>query len=304
MQTTYLHRDSQNALAPDSRTGALQTIASIDGMKTWTRQVRAEGKVVGFVPTMGGLHEGHLSLVRESTATCDRTVVSIFVNPAQFGPGEDFDAYPRMLEADREMLMSAGADVLFLPEQNELYPHGFQTQVQVEEKTRHLCGKSRPGFFGGVTTIVMKLFHIVNPHKAFFGEKDRQQLEVIKTLVRDMNMDVAIVGKPIVREADGLAMSSRNRYLSADERESALSLPRALESARKRIHQGELGAENLRQEIRKIIEQQKDTEVDYISICDPENFSELEEIGSRTLIALAVRVGKTRLIDNCIVERI
>ncbi|KMP11936.1 pantoate--beta-alanine ligase [Candidatus Nitromaritima sp. SCGC AAA799-C22] len=281
----------------------MKTIASIEEMKKWTRRAREDGKEVGLVPTMGCLHEGHLSLVRSSVDECDVTVVSIFVNPTQFGPNEDFASYPRTLETDKALLRSTGADVLFCPDRKTLYPDGFQTFVQVEEKTRHLCGKNRPGFFRGVTTIVLKLFNIVHPHKAFFGEKDWQQLEVIKTLVRDLNLDVSIIGKQIVREKSGLAMSSRNKYLSEDDRESALSLSQALESARDRIGQGEICAETIRAEIRRTIEQKKGTEVDYISVCDPENFTEQDEIGPRTLITLAVRIGKARLIDNCIVER-
>ena len=300
METTYLYRSSSLS----NRAKTLQTITSIKEMKAWVHRVREKGKVIGFVPTMGCLHEGHLSLVTESVATCDATIVSIFVNPMQFGPNEDFSSYPRTLEADRETLMSTGADVLFLPGRDNLYPDGFQTYVQVEEKTGYLCGKTRPGFFRGVTTVVLKLFNIVNPHKAFFGEKDRQQLEAIRTLVQDLNLDITIIGRPIVREADGLAMSSRNRYLSKSERGSARALSQALNLARNRIERGERSAESIRKEIRRIIEKHKDTEVDYISICDPENFTEQKEITSRTLIALAVRVGKTRLIDNCFIERI
>ena len=298
MKTTYLDRSP----TPGKRTKTLLTITSIKEMKAWTHRGHEEGKVIGFVPTMGCLHEGHLSLVKESVATCDATVVSIFVNPMQFGPNEDFGSYPRTLEADRETLVSTGADVLFLPGQDSLYPDGFQTYVQVEEKTGYLCGKTRPGFFRGVTTVVLKLFNIVNPHKTFLGEKDRQQLEVIRTLVQDLNLDVTIVGKPIVRETDGLAMSSRNRYLSKSERDSARALSQALDLARNQIERGERSAESIRKGIRRIIEKHKDAEVDYISICDPENFTEQKKIPSRALIALAVRVGKTRLIDNCFVE--
>jgi len=281
----------------------MKTITSIVEMKKWSRLVRCEGKVIGFVPTMGCLHEGHLSLVKASIAECDYTVVSIFVNPIQFSPCEDLESYPRSIESDKEVLRNTGADILFHPDRTDLYPENFQTSVEVEKKTKYLCGKSRPGFFRGVTTIVLKLFNITNPHTAFFGEKDRQQLEVVRTMVRDLNLDVAIVGKPIVRESDGLAMSSRNRYLSVEDRASALSLSQALDSAQARIMEGERSAETIRTEILESIEKKNGTEVDYVSVCDPDSFTEQKEVSSRTLIALAVRVGQARLIDNRIIER-
>ena len=281
----------------------MKTIASVEEMKKWSRRVRCERKVIGFVPTMGCLHEGHLSLVKASIAECDYTVVSIFINPTQFGPNEDLGSYPRSIESDKEILQNAGIDVLFYPDHKDLYPKSFQTFVEVEDKTKYLCGKSRAGFFRGVTTIVLKLFNILNPHMAFFGEKDRQQLEVIRTMVRDLNLDITIAGKPIVRESDGLAMSSRNRYLSVEDRTSALSLSQALESAQIIITQGERSAEVIRAEIRQIIEKKNKTKIDYISVCDPESFTEQKEISSRTLIALAVQIGKARLIDNRIIER-
>ena len=282
----------------------MKTITSIEGMRKWSRSIHFSDKVIGFIPTMGCLHEGHLSLIKASITECDFTVVSIFVNPTQFSPNEDFGSYPRVIDSDKKILQSTGVDVLFHPERKDLYPDKFQTFVAVEDKTKYLCGKNRSGFFRGVTTIVLKLFNIVNPHIAFFGEKDWQQLEVVRTMVRDLNMEVAIVGKPIVRDNDGVAMSSRNRYLSEVGRASARSLSQALESAQARIKQGERSAETIRTEIRKTIEQNNGTEVDYISVCDPESFTEQKEICSRTLIALAVRVGKARLIDNRIIERI
>ncbi len=281
----------------------MEIITSIEEMKTWSRRIRDEGKVIGLTPTMGCLHEGHLSLIKASITECDSTVVSIFVNPTQFGPDEDLGSYPRTLEADKEVLLSAGIDVLFLPTKEDLYPDGFQSFVEVDNKTKYLCGKSRPSFFRGVTTIVLKLFNIVNPHTAFFGEKDRQQLEVIRTMVRDLNLNVTVTGKPIVREDDGLAMSSRNRYLSEEGRLSARSLSQALETAQTSIEQGERSTETIRNKIRQMIEKRNGTEVDYISVCDPEDFSEHKEIRSKTLIALAVRVGNARLIDNRIIER-
>ena len=280
----------------------MKIITSVKEMKKWSRQVHCEGKTIGLVPTMGCLHEGHLNLVNASIKECEYTVVSIFINPTQFGPGEDFESYPSSIETDIETLQNIGVDALFYPDQKTLYPENFQTFVEVLDKTKYLCGKNRPHFFRGVTTIVLKLFNIVNPHTAFFGEKDRQQLEIIKTMVRDLNLEVSIIGKPIIRESDGLAMSSRNQYLSIEDRTTAITLSKALESAEAHIMQGERSAKIIRTKIRQIIEAKNTAKVDYISICDPESFSEKNKINSRTLIALAVRVGKARLIDNRIIE--
>ena len=282
----------------------MKIITSIEEMKKWSRSTRSKDKTIGFVATMGSLHEGHLSLIKTSIAKCDTTVVSIFVNPTQFGPNEDFDSYPRHLKSDKQILQTAGIDVLFNPHQNELYPEKFQTFVTVEDKTNYLCGTSRPQFFRGVTTIILKLFNITNPHIAFFGEKDWQQLEVIRTMVLDLNMDVSIVGQPTVRDEDGLAMSSRNCNLSKLEKNSARALSQALESAQALVIQGERSAENIRIEIRKTIEQKQGTKIDYISVCDPESFAEQTKINSKALVALAVRVGSTRLIDNRIIGKI
>jgi len=273
-------------------------------MKAWSREAHQDGKTIGLVPTMGYLHEGHLSLVRKSISTCDRTVVSIFVNPRQFGPNEDLDAYPRDEESDRSKLDQLGVDALFLPTADEMYPEGFQTYVHVEEITDKLCGKSRRELFRGVTTIVLKLFHLVQPHSAFFGEKDRQQLEVIRKMVDDLNLDIEIVGLPIIRELDGLALSSRNQYLGEAERETAKSLHEALQQAQQLVAQGESSAETLRSRMRSIIEREGQAQVDYISVCDPKRFEELEEVRGKAMIALAVHVGKARLIDNCLIERI
>ncbi len=282
----------------------MKVLKTIDEMKAWSRKVRQDGKTLGLVPTMGYLHEGHLSLARQSMSTCDRTVVSIFVNPKQFGPNEDLDTYPRELEADRRQLERLGVDALFLPTADDMYPKGFQTYVHVEEITDQLCGKSRREFFRGVTTIVLKLFHIVQPHSAFFGEKDRQQLEVIRKMVDDLNLDVEIVGLPIIREPDGLAMSSRNQYLGKAERKTAQSLHEALQQAQQLVAQGESSVATLRSRMRTIIEREGRAQVDYISVCDPQHFEELEEIQGKAMIALAVHVGKARLIDNCLIERI
>ena len=269
-----------------------------------TAKKRRAGQRIGLVPTMGYLHDGHLSLVKKSLGTCEATVVSIFVNPKQFRPNEDLDTYPIDLKRDVELLRDMGVDILFLPKNEDMYQEGFQTYVQVEEITERLCGQSRPGFFRGVTTIVLKLFNIVQPDAAFFGEKDRQQLAVIQTMVKDLNLDIQIEGLPIVRDSDGLASSSRNLYLSPQARQSALCLQAALKVAERRVAEGESSARKIRSEIQEIIEGQKDTRVDYISVCDPVQFKELEEIQDHTLVALAVHVGQTRLIDNCLIERV
>lgn len=281
----------------------MEIIASISEMQQTSEKIRTTGKSVGFVPTMGCLHAGHMSLVEKSVAICDFTVVSIFINPAQFGENEDLDTYPVDLEKDKRQLESAGVDALFLPTRKTMYPAGFRSFINVEGITDHLCGKSRPGFFRGVATVVLKLLNIVRPHKAFFGEKDWQQLAVVETLVRDFNLDVSIERLPILREANGLAMSSRNLYLTEEEIPSALSLSKALDLAKGKVQNGERSASRIRKEIRSFIEKRKGAEIDYISVCDPENFVEQEEINSTSLIALAVRVGKTRLIDNCLVRR-
>lgn len=281
----------------------MEIIHDIADMKSRSAAIRAEGKKIGFVPTMGCLHEGHLSLVKRSLATCDFTVASIFVNPTQFGENEDFNIYPQDFEGDRKKLEDAGVNVLYLPSRKTIYPEGYKTFVEVETITDYLCGKSRPGFLRGVATIVLKLFNIVRPDKAFFGAKDWQQSVIVETMIRDLNLDVELIRVPTVREPDQLAMSSRNRYLSDGERQSALSLSRALEQARTRIDAGETSAQKIRQQIRENIEGEQGTRVDYISICDPASFVERDEISARTLIALAVHIGKARLIDNCIVEK-
>ncbi|NIQ02519.1 MAG: pantoate--beta-alanine ligase [Nitrospinaceae bacterium] len=285
-----------------TRSRTLHPIATIAGMKVWSKATRAAGKTIGLVPTLGGLHDGHLSLVQRSLATCDATVVSVFVNPTQFGPGEDFDRYPRDLESDRRKLEAAGVAVMFHPSVEAMYPRGYKTFVDVEAITDALCGKSRPGFFRGVATVVLKLFNIVQPHQAFFGEKDFQQLAVVETLVRDLNLDVSLVRLPIFREPDGLAMSTRNLYLSPAERKSARVLSRALEEAQQRVRRGEQSCDQLRTRLRNRIESENHAQVDYVSICDPETFREKDHVGDRALIALAVRIGQTRLIDNCLVR--
>lgn len=281
----------------------MKTITSIEEMKKWSRLVLSNNKSIGFVATMGCLHEGHLSLIKTSTEECDNTVVSIFVNQTQFSPEDDFDSYPRNIKSDKLILQTAGVDIMFNPNQKDFYPEEFQSFVTVEKKTNYLCGVSRPRFFRGVTTVILKLFNIIKPNTAYFGEKDWQQLQVVRTMVRDLNMDVSIVGKPIVRDKDGLAMSSRNLNLSKSERRTALTLTQALEIVQTLVTKGESSAVNIRAKIQETIEKKQGAKIDYISVCDPENFKEQTEIHSRVLVALAVRIGTTRLIDNRIIEK-
>jgi pantoate--beta-alanine ligase len=271
-------------------------------MKNWSSEIRQGGGTIGFVPTMGFLHEGHMSLVLESIAQCDHTVVSIFVNAKQFGPNEDLDTYPADFDGDRKQLESLNVDVLFYPAHEGIYPEGHTTFVTVEKLSSRLCGKSRPGFFRGVTTVVIKLFNIVKPHIAFFGEKDRQQLGVIKKMVADLNLDLSIKGMPIVRDSDGLALSSRNDYLSKEDRDSSLSLSKALNKAKAMAAEGETSTKAIKTEMVKIIEKEKNTRIDYISLCHPDSFEDKEKTVGDTLVALAVFVNKTRLIDNCLLE--
>ena len=288
----------------ETKTQTLQEVTSIAEMKEIAQSFRKQNLTIGLVPTMGCLHEGHLNLVKRSLETCDRTVVSIFVNPTQFGPNEDLDTYPRQLQSDIEKLVEVGVDILFHPSNEEMYPKDYKTYVQVQDITEHLCGESRPDLFKGVSTVVLKLFNIVQPHNAFFGEKDWQQLAVIEALVEDLNLDVVLNRVPIVREADGLAMSSRNRYLSPQERQTALSLSRSLQQARDNIRQGTTSAKVISDSIRQDLSGKEGVEIDYISICDPKSFKTKEQVCGRTLIALAVKVGPSRLIDNCIIEEI
>ena len=259
---------------------------------------RREGRHIGLVPTMGFLHAGHLSLVRIAKEAADRVVVSIFVNPTQFGPGEDLDAYPRDLPRDLELLASEGADAVLLPSLEEMYPDGYQTRVSLDHLPHHLCGQSRPVHFGGVATVVTKLFHIVKPHLAVFGEKDYQQLLVIRRLVADLNLDVRILGGPTVREADGLAMSSRNAYLKDHERPAALTLTRALGLAARLVAEGERRADVVLSRARELITSMPGTQIDYITICDPFTLEDVAAIEGPVRMALAVKVGRTRLIDN------
>jgi pantoate--beta-alanine ligase len=269
----------------------VRTIAEMRGAR------RKLNGSVGFVPTMGYLHEGHLELVRRARAENKNVVASIFVNPTQFGPGEDFAAYPRDPERDLQLLKQEKVNVVFMPSAEEMYPRGCSTWVDVEEISDRLEGSSRPGHFRGVASVVAKLFNIVEPAKAYFGEKDAQQLVVIRKMAADLNMNVQVVAVPTVREVDGLAMSSRNVYLDPDERESALVLYKALKGAQKLRQKGESSADVIRSEMTSLIESEPSAEIEYVSVAHPETLEELERIDGPALLSLAVNIGKTRLID-------
>jgi pantoate--beta-alanine ligase len=277
----------------------MQTIRQLADMTRCSNEIIASGSSLALVPTMGYFHEGHLSLMRLARRLADRVVVSLFVNSMQFGPNEDLSSYPRDLERDSRMAADEKIDVLFLPTARDMYSSDFNALVRVDGITDTLCGNQRPGHFEGVTTVVAKLFNIVKPHIAVFGQKDFQQLSVIAKMVRDLNWDIEIVGHPIVREEDGLAMSSRNTYLSIEERGKALCLYKAIQHAKTRFESGLTDAELLKFEIRDIILANSGVSVDYISVVDKDNLSDREEIDSNSVLALAVKVGQTRLIDNC-----
>ena len=294
-------RPSTGAAGParwDVREAGIEVIKTVSGMQLFADRVRGRAKTIAFVPTMGFLHEGHLSLMRLAKSAGDVLAVSIFVNPAQFGPEEDFDRYPRAFERDLALAETEGVDVVFTPTAAELYPEGFETYVQLEHLPRHLCGLSRPVFFRGVATVVAKLFHIVKPHVAVFGEKDYQQLLVVRKMVRDLNMDVEILAGATVREADGLAMSSRNHYLTEEQRCSALCLRHALDKAQAMAAAGTASCRGLIAAARELIESRPQTEIDYIRIFDPETLQDLETIEGPARMALAVKIATTRLIDN------
>ncbi|HYD49869.1 MAG TPA: pantoate--beta-alanine ligase [Terriglobales bacterium] len=280
----------------------MQTIDDIGAMQAWADQARRDRHRIGFVPTMGYLHEGHLSLVRLARTEADRVVASIFVNPLQFGADEDLDNYPRAFGRDAEMLEAAGADVLFFPPAEQMYPDGYQTAVTVERVSQALCGASRPVHFRGVATVVTKLFHIVKPHVAVFGKKDFQQWVVIRRMTADLNFDIEILGGPIVREPDGLAMSSRNAYLSPVERGAALCLARALQAAQAAVAAGETSAATIRAAALHVISAEPLARLDYAELMDVDTIEPVERISGPTLLALAVHIGRTRLIDNCVLR--
>lgn len=280
----------------------MRIIEKIAEMRQWSEAERRAGRRIAFVPTMGFLHSGHLYLVRDARARGERLVVSIFVNPRQFGPGEDFAGYPRDFIRDRELLENESVDVLFHPSVEEMYPSGAQTHVEVERLSLPLCGAFRPGHFRGVATVVTKLFNIVLPHVAVFGEKDYQQLQVIRRLARDLSLGLEIIGHPIVREADGLAMSSRNAYLTGAERAAAVCLSRALCKAERLFKRGETSAQGIVQIALGELQKEPLAAIEYIKLCDAETLDEIEQIAGPAVLALAVRIGKARLIDNRVLD--
>jgi pantoate--beta-alanine ligase len=281
----------------------MQTITDIRQMQRWADRTRSGGQRIGFVPTMGYLHAGHLSLVRAARAQSDAVVASIFVNPLQFSSNEDLDRYPRDVPRDAAMLADAGTDVLFLPEAADVYPQDFQTTVTVERVTGGLCGASRPTHFAGVTTVVAKLLHMVKPHVAVFGCKDFQQLVTIRRMVTDLNLDVEIVGAPIVREPDGLAMSSRNAYLSMTERQAAGCLSKALAAAQALVERGGIDGLRILAAARRVIADESLARLEYATLADPDTLEEVTAVRRPALLALAVQIGKTRLIDNCVLSQ-
>lgn len=277
----------------------MKTVKCISELKDIVKSVKMSGQTIGLVPTMGYFHEGHLSLMKRAKSESDFVIVSLFVNPTQFGPNEDFEAYPRDLDRDLSLCRETGVDVVFAPEVIEMYPEGYSTYVDCEGGiTKALCGKSRPGHFKGVTSVVTKLFNLAEPDKAFFGQKDAQQVAVIEKMVRDLNMTVCIVPCDIVREEDGLAMSSRNVYLSKDERQEALVLSQALNLAEALIANGERSAQVVKAAMMAHIETAKSATIDYVSIVSSKTLEDIDVISGDILMALAVKVGKPRLIDN------
>lgn len=280
----------------------MRIIEHIREMQSWSETERRKGKRIVFVPTMGFLHEAHLNLVREGRKRGGRLVVSVFVNPTQFAPHEDYTAYPRDLERDQRLLENEGVDVLFHPPVGEVYPKGYQTHVEVERLAPLLCGAFRPGHFRGVATVVAKLFNIVRPHVVIFGSKDHQQLQIVRRMVEDLNFNVEVVGHPIVREKDGLAMSSRNAYLNQKERQAALSLYHSLKKAESLVRQGERKSERIIDAVRAEIGKEPLARVEYVQLLHPDSLEEVKKVESEALLALAVRIGKARLIDNTILK--
>ncbi len=281
----------------------MEVIETVQGMQQRSDALRSAGHAIALVPTMGFLHEGHLELMRAGKRNADKLIVSIFVNPTQFGPGEDLDQYPRDTEGDLQKARDVGVDTVFMPSAGEMYQENSQTRVQVENLPQHLCGLSRPGHFDGVATVVAKLFNITRPHMAVFGQKDYQQLAVISRMVMDLNMDIQILGVPTVREPDGLAMSSRNSYLSPEERTSARCLKKSIDLADQLFRDGEKRAKIIRDAVGTLILSHPFTDIEYIALCDPVTLDDIDVLEDENLFALAVRVGRTRLIDNCLLRR-
>ncbi len=278
----------------------MQIVSTMREMSCISDELRKGGKTIVLVPTMGYFHEGHLSLMREGRRRGDVLVVSLFVNPTQFGEGEDYQTYPRDFSRDKGLVEGMGVDILFVPTVEQMYPEVYQTFVEVERVTKPMEGQFRPSHFRGVTTVVAKLFNIVKPHIAIFGEKDFQQLAVIRRMVEDLNMGVEIIGMPIVREADGLAMSSRNRYLTSDQRKAALSLNRSLQEASQLFRSGERNPGRIIDAVERVIEPERDVTIEYVEVRDAKTLEEIEMIEGQAVIALAIKVGKVRLIDNLV----
>lgn len=279
----------------------MQLTGKIQEIRTQVKEWKKEGYTVGFVPTMGYLHEGHASLMEEAKKQCDKVVVSIFVNPMQFGINEDLDSYPRDLKADKNLCEKLGVDLIFHPEVEEMYADGFCSFVDMEGLTKELCGKSRPTHFRGVCTVVNKLFHIVSPDKAFFGQKDAQQLAVIQRMVKDLNMDLEIVGCPIIREEDGLAKSSRNTYLNEEERKAALILSKAIFMGEELVKAGEKSSVKLLALMKEMLSSEPLAEIDYVEVVSMDTIEKIDILKGTVLVAIAVKIGKTRLIDNFII---
>lgn len=280
----------------------IKVVSTVDETRAQIKEWKKQGFTVGLVPTMGYLHEGHQSLIKKAVDENDKVVVSVFVNPIQFAPNEDLETYPRDLEADKKLCDSTGAELIFHPTPDEMYPDGFSTHIQMDNLTKELCGKTRPTHFGGVCTVVGKLFNIVQPDKAYFGQKDAQQLAIIKRMVRDLNFDLEIVGCPIIREPDGLAKSSRNTYLSADERKAALILSKSIELGKELVANGEKNAQNIIKAMTDKINTEPLARIDYVNVVDALNIEPIDVIQGETLVAIAVYIGKTRLIDNFIIN--
>ena len=278
----------------------MKVIKKIEKMRNEVSGIKSRGMSIGFVPTMGYLHEGHLSLVRESLRKADVTVVSIFVNPAQFGPREDFKEYPRDLNRDSEVLEREGVDYLFVPESDEIYPQGHKAYVEVYDLQDKLCGRSRPGHFRGVCTVVLKLFNIINPDISFFGQKDAQQAIILKRMVKELNLEVIIEVLPIIREEDGLALSSRNKYLTQEERKAALVLSKSLKEAQSMMEKGQRDSAAIIKEMKEIIGREPLAKIDYVEIVDMDKLNPVAKIEKKALVAMAIFIGKVRLIDNTI----
>lgn len=280
----------------------ISVVSTVNEVRQQVKAWKKEGLTVGFVPTMGYLHEGHQSLVKKAVEENDRVVVSIFVNPIQFAPNEDLATYPRDLEADTKLCDSTGADLIFHPQPEEMYPQGFSTHIEMDNLTKELCGKTRPTHFGGVCTVVSKLFNIVQPNKAYFGQKDAQQLAIIKRMVKDLNFDIEIVGCPIIREADGLAKSSRNTYLSAEERQAALILSKAIKLGEDMVKSGETDAKAVIKAMTDKINTEPLAKIDYVNAVNALTIEPIDTLSGEVLVAIAVYIGKTRLIDNFMAE--